>query len=267
MAFAQDLLTRVVNVRFGGYANRAIIVTDAHPANVHATKNGWQWDDIGDLGYVGTGWDDPFTDTSVIVFGGYRRDNIDKFVVSGAKQNWNGITTDPAVPFDSVSNDGYAWSAFGENMDPDLNWSYAKGTRIVNGYVYRVGGSGVANNSTTWGHVDDDRYDEPKFARYAGSEIQRCSDTSAKEDDDSSTWLPVLSADSRYLEFGPIQVIKGDGPDDVPTLLCLVVLDDPDRKFGVLSSSDGTSFTLTYQGQVIHFGGADPVGFAAAKAS
>jgi hypothetical protein len=270
--YSQDVLTRIYNVHWGGeYANRVIVVTDTHPANVHVTKNGWQWDNIGDLGYAGTGWGE-FHDPSSITFGGYRRD-INKFAVSGFKQNFAGGTADPAVNFDMVSADGYHWSALGADMDPELNFSYSEDTgssRMVNGFVYRVAGSAIADNSTRWGHVDGKRYLDPKYARYGGSLIQGCDDASAKEDDNNPPdhpWQTVLAAGERYSSFGPIEVIKGDGEDDVPTLVCLVTLADDDRKFGVLASSDGISFTLTFQGQIIQFGGAASVGFAAARAT
>lgn len=266
--YVQDVLTRIINVHWASYANRIIVVTDTHPANVHVTANGWIWDDLGNLGYEGTGWGE-FHDPSAITFGGYRRD-IDKFAVSGFKIDFVGGSAKPAINFDMVSDDGYLWSEFGADMSPDLNWSYSEKTgssRIVNGYVYRVAGDDVVNDFNRWGQVDDKRFLDPKYARCNGAMIQRCENTEIKEDDEdpptSHPWETVLETSKLYLNFGPIEVIRGDGEDDVPTLVCLVILDDPNHKFGVLSSSDGIEFTLTFTGQIIQFGGADVVGLAA----
>jgi hypothetical protein len=276
--YGEDLFQRIVGVHWRKkvpsgtlYANRAIIVTDAHPANVHVTKNGWNWDDMGDLGYAGTGWGEGL-DASSISFGGYRRDNK-KFAVSGARQDFNGATADPAVDFDMASNDGYDWSPSGSNMNINLNWSYSGGERVIKDpielhpYVYRVAGGGVGNTDSRFGHVDNTRFLAPKYPRRGGDVIQRCANPSAMEDDDSQRWETIFDAGTTYFNFGPIQVIKGDGPDDAPTLLCVCSLGDPDRKFGVLASRGGAGFTLTFQGHVILHGGADCVGFSAARVS
>lgn len=262
-----DPWQNIINVSFGGYDNRIVFAIDHdstldNSPNVYVSTDGATWQSLGSLAYTGD------TGSTFINLGGYRRD-IQKFVVSGVNSVFDGVDF-INTNIDMVSSDGINWEEFGSDVDADLLFAYSKKAkkRDVNGYVYRVAnGVDFTDTNREWNKVDDKRYDDTShYARAGGNVIQRCSDITAKEDDDSKAWETVLTADNvAYVNFGPITVIKGTKSKNKPTVVCVAITPNSPNKFAILSSTDGTNFRETFTGPTIESGGADIVTFSSGR--
>ncbi|MCP1841294.1 hypothetical protein ACVIHI_005785 [Bradyrhizobium sp. USDA 4524] len=261
-----DPYQNIINVQLGAYDNRIVFAigndgneTDQNPS-VYTSTNGWDWirQTSASSAYVG--------DASFINLGGYRRDTK-MFVVSGVKSVFDGVFF-INTNIDMASADGIRWAHNGANVDASLLYAYSEKARKrdVNGFVYRVAGGDVSNAEKIWNVVDDKRFKEPKYARHRARFVQRCDDLAAKEDDNAQPWQNVLVADTRYIDFGPLTVIKGDGPNDVPTVVCVAITPTGSpNKFAILSSVDGAKFIKTFNGPPVVSGGSDIVSFCSGR--